>query len=176
MRPSAEAAKLGEASLVRATERNGGLKKNLLWKRPGFLVRRLHQIHSAMFFEACSKFGVTPLQYSLLSLLREQPGLDQSSLGWELGIDRSNAFDVIQRLRRAGLIGLKINHLDRRRKITMLTAQGTALLDRLDPVALQAHANLLTGLTRKEQKLLMQMLTKVLIEMNGVGRDFPPSA
>ena len=26
--------------------------KSPLWTRPGFLVRRLHQIHSALFFEA----------------------------------------------------------------------------------------------------------------------------
>ena len=30
---------------------------NLLWQRPGFLVRRLHQIHSAMF-EAYINYSV----------------------------------------------------------------------------------------------------------------------
>ena len=161
-----------EETAAKVASRNA-LKRNLLWERPGFLVRRLHQIHSAMFFEACRKFGVTPLQYSLLSILRDQPGLDQSGLGWELGIDRSNAFDVVQRLKRAGLITLRADDHDRRRKITALTSAGSALLARLDPVALRAHDNLLVSLSPRERKLLMTMLQKVLAAKDDVGRDVP---
>jgi len=29
-----------------------------LWARPGFLIRRLHQIHYALFFEECAAFDV----------------------------------------------------------------------------------------------------------------------
>jgi predicted transcriptional regulator len=92
------------------------LQQNLLWERPGFVVRRLHQIHSAMFVDACGAFGVTPLQYSLLSVLKKRPGLSQNSLGEQLGIDRSNAFDVVQRLNRAGLISLIGDPADKRKK------------------------------------------------------------
>ena len=51
-----------------------------LWSRPGFLVRRLHQIHAAMFAEECGAFNITPVQYGLMTILLEQPGLDQISL------------------------------------------------------------------------------------------------
>ena len=146
-------------------------QQNLLWQRPGFLVRRLHQIHSAMFFEGCREFGVTPLQYSLLSILREQPGLDQSRLGEELGIDRSNAFDVVQRLKRAGLISLISDPIDRRRKKTTLTTKGRALLKQLDPPALKAHSDLLNSLSAKQQALLMALLQRVLVDVNELGRD-----
>ena len=40
-----------------------------LWRRPGYLIRRLHQIHYALFFEECAAFGITPVQYGLLTLL-----------------------------------------------------------------------------------------------------------
>jgi biotin operon repressor len=39
-----------------------------------------------------------------LSVLKKRRGLSQNRLGEQLGIDRSNAFDVVQRLNRAGLI------------------------------------------------------------------------
>jgi hypothetical protein len=39
----------------------------ILGQRPGFLVRRLHQIHLALFAEECKAFGVTPAQYSILT-------------------------------------------------------------------------------------------------------------
>ena len=33
-----------------------------LMRRPGFLVRRLHQIHLALFAEECAAFDLTPVQ------------------------------------------------------------------------------------------------------------------
>jgi hypothetical protein len=34
-----------------ATSRGAGTRDRGIWDRPGFLVRRLHQIHVAMFLE-----------------------------------------------------------------------------------------------------------------------------
>lgn len=53
-------------------------------------MRRLHQIHSAVFLEECQQFGITPTRYGLISALLENPGIDQVTLGNELGIDRNN--------------------------------------------------------------------------------------
>ena len=39
-----------------------------LARRPGFLIRRLHQIHLALFADACGEFGVTPVRYSILTV------------------------------------------------------------------------------------------------------------
>ena len=69
-----------------------------LWGRPGYLLRRLHQIHYALFFEECAGFDITPVQYGLLTTLSLNPDLDQNSLARELGIDRTNVADVLNRL------------------------------------------------------------------------------
>ena len=45
-----------------------------LWDRPGFLIRRLHQIHVALFLEECRGFDVTPVQYAVLTALAIAPG------------------------------------------------------------------------------------------------------
>src|SRR5262245_10804198 len=74
-----------------------------LWARPGYLLRRLHQIHYALFFEECAGFDITPVQYGLLTTLSLNPDLDQNSLARELGIDRTNVADVLSRLARRGL-------------------------------------------------------------------------
>lgn len=53
----------------------------VLWSRPGYLVRRLNQVHYALFFEECGDARMTPVQYGLLSALRKKPrGLDQKEL------------------------------------------------------------------------------------------------
>ena len=74
-----------------------------LWGRPGYLLRRLHQIHYALFFEECAGFDITPVQYGLLTTLSLNPNLDQNSLARELGIDRTNVADVLNRLARRSL-------------------------------------------------------------------------
>jgi hypothetical protein len=58
-----------------------------LASRPGFLIRRLHQIHLSLFAEECAAFKVTPVQYSILTAVEAQPGLEQAALAQEVGID-----------------------------------------------------------------------------------------
>ena len=69
-----------------------------LWSRPGFLIRRLHQLHIAIFLEECGDYDVTPVQYAVLSVLYRGKALDQVSVAAEVGIDRNNAADVLRRV------------------------------------------------------------------------------
>ncbi len=48
-------------------------------ERPGYLIRRLHQIHVALFQEVCAGLEITPLQYSLLSALAARGTADQTA-------------------------------------------------------------------------------------------------
>src|SRR5688500_5546316 len=75
-----------------------------LANRPGFLIRRLHQIHIALFMEECAQFNVTPVQYSVMSMIAEKPGLEQTSLANEVGVDRATLANVIARLEARGLL------------------------------------------------------------------------
>jgi hypothetical protein len=88
-----------------------------LWSRPGFLLRRLNQIHYALFFEECRAFNITPVQYGLLTALAIRGQLDQGSLGVELGIDRTNVADVLVRLAARGLVRRVRDPSDRRAKL-----------------------------------------------------------
>jgi len=72
--------------------------------RPGFLIRRLHQIHLSLFAEECAAFKVTPVQYSILTTVAAQPGLEQTALAQEVGIDRATLANVVARLAGRGLV------------------------------------------------------------------------
>ena len=72
--------------------------------RPGFLIRRLHQIHLALFAEECAAFEVTPVQYSIMTVVAEQPGLEQTRLAYEVGIDRATLANVVARLESRALV------------------------------------------------------------------------
>ena len=92
-----------------------------LWGRPGYLLRRLHQIHYALFFEECAGYDITPVQYGLLTTLSLNPNLDQNSLARELGIDRTNVADVLNRLARRGLVERRRSPNDARATEELIT-------------------------------------------------------
>src|SRR3546814_20825532 len=68
--------------------------KQVLWSRPGYLVRRLNQIHYALFYEECKTQNVTPVQYGVLTALSLSPWLDQTAIGMDLGLDSTTTADV----------------------------------------------------------------------------------
>ena len=65
--------------------------------RPGFLIRRLHQIHTALFNEECGQEGITPVMYSVLSVLEKSGPIDQTTLAQSVAIDKTNMADVLER-------------------------------------------------------------------------------
>jgi DNA-binding MarR family transcriptional regulator len=147
-----------------------GAAGNPLWERPGFLIRRLHQIHAAMFEEACAGLRVTPVQYSLLTMVGRRPGIDQASLAHEIGMDRSNATDVIRRLERGGLLRRQPGEADRRTRALVLTKAGEDMLRRLDRVALGAHDGLVEILTPRQRALFLRTLQRLVADKNDLGR------
>ncbi len=136
-----------------------------LWSRPGYLVRRLHQIHLALFLEECKAYNVTPVQYGLLTALATHPGLDQVSLAAELGIDRANAADVLARLAERGLVRRSASAEDRRVKRASLTEAGSRLTRRMHGAMQRAQERLVAPLAAAERRQFMRLLTR-LIEAN----------
>jgi DNA-binding MarR family transcriptional regulator len=158
--------------LTAATDPEGpdGHATQTLWDRPGFLVRRLHQIHVAMFLEECASANMTPVQYGLLSILADAPGLDQVTLAAELGIDRANVADVLERLEKRGLLKRAVNPGDRRMKLATLTNAGKGYVSRNRAPMLRAQERLLDPLSPGERKTFMALLRRLVEENNPVGR------
>lgn len=131
--------------------------------RPGFLARRMHQIHVSLFAERCAAFGVTPLQYSLLSLLRDVGEADQTTLASAVALDRTTTTGALKRLAARGLVSRATSPVDRRAQICRLTAEGEALHVAMEPAARQAHAMTVETLTPAEQDNLTKLLRRVII-------------
>jgi DNA-binding MarR family transcriptional regulator len=141
-----------------------------LWSRPGYLIRRLHQIHLALFLEECKAFRITPVQYGLLTALSHHPGIDQVSLAAELGIDRTNVADVLARLADRGLVRRSASATDRRVKLAALTAEGTKLTARMEDAMQRAQDRLVAPLAPAERARLMEMLRRLVDANNQYGR------
>lgn len=51
----------------------------ILMRRPGFLIRRLHQMHLALLDEECAAFGATPIQYSIMTAIEAFPAEERAA-------------------------------------------------------------------------------------------------
>ena len=85
-----------------------------LGERPGFLLRRLHQIHVALFAGNCARFDVTPVQYSLMSALALRISADQTTLANDVALDRTTVTGALKRLQKRGFIKRTASRNDRR--------------------------------------------------------------
>lgn len=141
-----------------------------LHHRPGFLIRRLHQIHVALFFDECAQFDVTPVQYSVLSALREHGCLDQASLAKAVGLDRTNVAEVVRRLAVRGLIIRSFNESDQRMRMARLSDSGWQLVRSMDDAARHAHERTVAPLSPTQRKAFIEALQKLVGANNDIGR------
>ncbi len=133
-----------------------------LTERPGFLIRRLHQIHVALFNEACGTFDLTPVQYSLLSALAERGSADQTTLAADVFLDRTTTTGALKRLASRKLIERAVDDLDRRARVCRVTPAGLALLARMEPAARSAHLKTVAQLGDRDQKSLIAMMQQIV--------------
>lgn len=135
-----------------------------LASRPGFLIRRLHQIHVALFLEECREFGITPVQYSMLTALHEG-ALDQTGLANRVGMDLATTTHVLKRIEARGWITRTRNADDRRQRIVQLTDTGTTLLQDIDRFARRAHERTVAHLGAEDRARFTDYLIR-LVEAN----------
>jgi len=141
-----------------------------LWSRPGYLVRRLHQIHCALFLEECKTSRLTPVQYGLLTALAMRGELDQVSLAEELGLDRTTAAEVLSRLEARGLVARKPNPRDRRARLARITRRGRALTAAMFSGMQRAQDRMCAPLSQKERDVFMATLVRLIEANNEYGR------
>jgi DNA-binding MarR family transcriptional regulator len=142
-----------------------------MWSRPGFLLRRLHQIHYGLFFEECGFGTLTPLQFGLLTVLTEHPeGMDIGGLAMQLGTDRSTTADVARRLARKGYIVQGVDGTDRRKCLSGITKEGRQILKEMDAPMQKSQERLLLPLTPIQRERLMDALKVLVRTYNDKGR------
>lgn len=136
-----------------------------LWERPGYLIRRLHQIHVAIFLDECTDYGITPVQYAVMTALLNNSGADQVTLSRDAGIDRTNVADVLTRLAQRGLVRREAGKQDRRMRVATLTAEGDRIAREMEHASLSAQARLMAPLSREKRQQLMRLMHD-LVEAN----------
>lgn len=148
--------------------------RQVMWGRPGFLIRRLHQIGAALFYDDCQSESLTPLQIGMLTALSMNPWLDQKAIGRELALDRTTTAEVLKRLAEKGLVETRVNPDDRRSRLSVITKKGLKLIHELQGSIHHSQERLLEPLSPEDRLIFMRMLTQLVDaheKANSQGRE-----
>jgi DNA-binding MarR family transcriptional regulator len=141
-----------------------------IYKRPGFILKRIHQIAMALFLEECKRFGITPSQYQAQCAIHEYHGMAQSALGRLIGQDRSTIGLVVKLLLDRGLIRTTVNLSDRRSVSLTLEDAAKQMLRSVTPSAWRQRYKLLAPLPKERRDFFLALLT-VLLDAHGARID-----
>ena len=130
---------------------------------PGHLIRRAQQIAVALFAqEAAGVEDITPVQFSILNALMDQPGVDQVTLAAKVAFDPATFGSVITRLEAKAWVRRETDANDRRRKLLFITHEGIRVAQTLKPVVVKVQKKILEPLSASEQKQLVELLAKLV--------------
>jgi DNA-binding MarR family transcriptional regulator len=109
-------------------------------ERIGYLLRRAQLAVFSDFFQTFSDFGISPAQYSILTIIGRNPGLSQTEVADALGIKKTNFVAVIKELEKRGPVLRTAMPTDKRSFALTLSPSGKTLLKKLHGAA-QEHEN-----------------------------------
>jgi len=127
----------------------------------GFRLR-IAQIRVFRDFEHhLADLGVTPASFSVLEVLRKNPGATQSKLANAVHLDRSSVVPLLDKLEQRGLLNRRASAADRRNNHIYLTREGEALLDAAMRRVRALEKRVTARLAASEKKALLALLAKI---------------
>lgn len=153
------------AKAVRAPRAAGAARAvdyGSLPRHVGYLLRLAQLRVWYDFYGRMGETGISPSLFSALILVERNPGLQQSRLGEALGVARSGAMTMVDRLERLGLVERRADPADRRAYGLFLSANGQRRMTDIT-ARVAEHDRLINAvLTPDEHRSLMQLLQKFI--------------
>ena len=149
--------------LVARDAREEGIKRRRpvsldgLTSLAGYLIRQAQLWVFQDFNDTLAPLDIRPAQYSMLVVIRDNPGLSQMALSEVLGISRSGIIPPLDELESRGLLD-RTSASDRRTNALHLTAAGEALLARADGLVQQQEKRLMEKVGPRGHQQLLKIL------------------
>ena len=127
-----------------------------------YLVTRLQWALRGRFFEITQPFGLTPKQYTALSVLARRPGISSATLARLTNVTPQAANEMVGVLERKGFLQRSADQNDARRLEMKLTRAGRDALAKCDELVDRLEAEVFDLLDATEQANLRTMLLTCL--------------
>jgi DNA-binding MarR family transcriptional regulator len=124
----------------------------------GYLIRQAQLWVFQDFNETLAALDIRPAQYSILTIVRDNPGLSQMALSHVLGIVRSGLVPLLDGLESRALLKRTPSASDRRSHELYLTMEGNRLLDSADALVQEHEKRLMKKLGPRGHKELIEIL------------------
>jgi DNA-binding MarR family transcriptional regulator len=135
----------------------------------GFSLQMTALQVAAQTRDALARFAVSPAKVTALSLLRMNPGCDQSALGRALRVNRASAMKLVNSLSARGLVERRPGR-NLRTKALHLTPAGERLLDDALPCLEEVDAQAIRTLSADQRETLHAMLAQVRAQAEDDGQ------
>jgi DNA-binding MarR family transcriptional regulator len=136
-------------------DETGGLKRSL-----GFSLRRAQLSAYKDYWRFMDSLNLRPAQFSVLLLIRENPGFSQSTIGQILGIQRANFVSLLDELEKRGWVERRRSQKDRRSFALHLTKQGEVFMKQANAMHLELETALKLRLGEQDSELLLRLLNE----------------
>jgi DNA-binding MarR family transcriptional regulator len=134
-----------------------------LQKVLGYQLAQATIVTDAIFLEQVGKpFNLRPVEYTVLTLIAENPGGSLVRLARALSVTPPNISTMVDRLEGKGLIARQASEEDRRAQVLHVTAKGADLVRKATQRILDAEGSSLP-LSAGEQAILTELLHKVAL-------------
>ena len=137
-----------------------------LYARPGFMLRRAHQIAMDLFIQACSPVNITPSQYGVLYIINTVGSISQIGIARLIGLDRSTTALVVRLLTERGLLEKRQSREDSRKSEIQLTEQGKSVFQEAEKLANREMKMILEPFTIEEGEIFLNLLGKFVAHHN----------
>ncbi|MCD8014884.1 MAG: MarR family transcriptional regulator [Lachnospiraceae bacterium] len=124
-----------------------------------FILRRARQM------------GLLRGQPHILEYLATNDGCSQSEVCEAWDLDKSTVSGLVERMERDGLIDVRKEEGDRRKKKLYLTAKGSELGSRMDEYMKQLDEAAFAGVTEEEQEQFLHVLSRIYQNLKGVEEN-----
>jgi len=118
--------------------------------------------------EALRPFGLRMITFTILTMLRENPGIRLSNLAAAIDMEKPNMVSVIDELSARGLVTRSADPLDKRARQLHLTADGLKLQHQAYAAACVHEEGCLQHLDEAERAQLIALLSKI---RHGADKD-----
>ena len=126
----------------------------------GYSIRRAQVAVFQSIYEAFDDKAITLVQFSVLAVAADNPGVTQSELAQVLGVERPRMVPILNRLDELGLAQRLVCEQDKRNRRIVLTPAGSALLRELKR-RFAAHEKQLDLLLGKRKATLLDDLHRL---------------
>lgn len=127
----------------------------------GYNARRAALAVIDIFMERMAVYDLRVVDFSVLSLIRHNPGITSKQLCNTLGILAPNLVSMVNTLEKRDLIRRLPHPNDGRAMGLHLTEAGEKMMSQAEITAAELEADATAKLTAAERKTLMQLLKKV---------------